>query len=653
MFRNWSIAWRLSVSMLLASVLILGAVIGYGYVIARQILEQELEAKAWQLSRATTARIEGVEAAVRKTVEGMGGRMTIQAPENQEILYLLLERLVRVNEEIHGASIALEPQAFGYSDGYASPYVFRSWNQLVRDDRGKGAERYFVQDWYTLPRMTRRPLWSEPYRAASRGNALMVSYSTPIFDKNDRFLGVATCDISLEWLADLLGSLPLGKEGYAFLVSRNGTYITHPDRRLILKENIFSEAEEQNNPKLRDLGREMVQGKEGFLPYDSVFPGQEGWLLYRAVPATGWSIGIFFPEAELMAKVTELSRKEGLIGLVGFLLLIPVMMFISRSITEPLRKLAETTQTFATGDLDAPLPSISGQDEVANLAGSFSSMRDELKKHIAMLQSAAIAKERIESELRIAQNIQMELVPKTFPPFPDRRDFELYAMMNPAREVGGDFYDFMMPDPEHLWVVIGDVSGKGIPAALFMAVTRTFIRAFVQEENSPGRVLFRVNEELARNNDANMFVTLFCGVLHLPSGVFRWANGGHNLPFFLPLGDEPVFLPRIRGALVGAIADLAFDESELTLQAGDALFLYTDGVTEAMNSNQELFGNERTHAGLSDLRQRDCAGIVDGITADLARFVDGAEQSDDITMLIVRFFGSAGKEDQPGRRDEK
>ena len=639
MFRNWSIAWRLSVSMLLASVLILGAVIGYGYVIARQILEQELEAKAWQLSRAATARIEVVEAAVRKTVEGMGGRMAIQAPENQEILYLLLERLVRVNEEIHGASIALEPKAFGYSDSYSSPYVFRSWNQLVRDDRGKGAERYFVQDWYTLPRMTKRPLWSEPYRAASRGNVLMVSYSTPIFDNNDRFLGVATCDISLEWLADLLGSLPLGKEGYAFLVSRNGTYITHPDRRLILKENIFSQAEEQNNPRLRDLGREMVQEKEGFLPYDSVFPGQKGWLLYRAVPATGWSIGIFFPEAELMAKVTELSRKEGLIGLFGFLLLIPVMMFISRSITEPLRKLAETTKTLATGDLEAPLPNISGQDEVANLAGSFSSMREELKKHIAMLQTAATAKERIESELRIAQNIQMELVPKTFPPFPDRRDFELFAMMNPAREVGGDFYDFMMPDPEHLWVVIGDVSGKGIPAALFMAVTRTFIRAFVQEEKSPGRVLFRVNEELARNNDANMFVTLFCGVLHLPSGVFRWANGGHNLPFFLPLGDEPVFLPRIRGALVGAIVDLAFDESELTLQAGEALFLYTDGVTEAMNSQQELFGNERTRAGLANLRQRDCAGIVDGITADLARFVDGADQSDDITMLIVRYFG--------------
>ncbi len=643
MFRKWSIAWRLSISMLLASVIILGAVIGYGYVIARQILEQELEEKAWQLSRATTARIETVEVAVGKAVEGLGGRMEIEAPESQETLYLLLERLVRFNEEIDGASIALEPRAFGYSGTYTSPYVFRSWNQLVREDRGKRASLFFVQDWYTIPGMMRQSLWSEPYRAELRGNALIVTYSTPIHDKNGRFLGVATCDVSLEWLTDLLRSLSLGKDGYAFMISRNGTYITHPNRELILKENIFSQAEEQNNPNLRALGRDMVQGKEGFVPYGNVFSGQEGWLLYRSIPATGWSIGIFFPEAELMAKVVELSRKEGAIGLLGFLLLIPVVLFISRSITEPLRKLAETTQTFATGDLDAPLPQISGQDEVANLANSFSVMRDELKKHISMLQDAATAKERIESELRIAQSIQMELVPKTFPPFPDRKDFELYAMMTPAREVGGDFYDFMMPDSDHLWIAIGDVSGKGIAAALFMAVTRTFLRAFIQEERSPSKVLDRVNNELARNNDANMFVTLFCGVVHLPTGKFCWSNGGHNLPFLTAVARKPEFLPRTKGTLIGAMENMIFDEAELVLHSGDSLYLYTDGVNEAMDKEQQLFGNERTQEALDSLRQENCVNLVNGMTHKLAQFTEEAEQSDDITMLALRYFGPDGE----------
>ena len=489
MFRKWSIAWRLSVSVLLASVLILSAVIGYGYIIASQILEQELEAKARQMARATTGRIELVEVAARKIVDGMDGRLENYPPTDKEVLFSLLERLVRDNEEIYGATVALEPGAFGYSKDYTAPYVYRSWNQLVRDDRGKHATPYFVQDWYAIPQLMQRPVWIEPYRAEGRGDVLMVTYASPMIDAQGKFHGVVSCDISLEWLTDLLHSLPLGKDGFAFLVSRNGTLISHPNRALILNESMFSLLDAQGKAILRSIGRDMVQGKSGFIPYNTMFSGQHGWLLYQPISANGWSIGIFFPEAELMGKVAELSRIEAMIAIIGFLLLIPVILLIARSITGPLRKLAESTRILAAGSLDAPLPQIAGDDEVARLAKSFVVMRDELKTHITMLEVAATSKERIESELRIAQRIQMELVPKTFPPFPDRDDFELYAMMTPAREVGGDFYDFMMPDPDHLWIVIGDVSGKGIAAALFMAVTRTFLRAFFHEEKSPGKVL--------------------------------------------------------------------------------------------------------------------------------------------------------------------
>ena len=642
MFRKWSIAWRLSVSVLLASVLILSAVIGYGYVIARQILEQELEAKAWQMARATTGRIELVEIAARKIVEGMDGRMEINAPPNQEILFTLLERLVRDNSEIYGATVALEPGAFGLSQNYTAPYVYRSWNQLVRDDRGKQAALYFVQDWYALPKLLQRSVWIEPYRAEGRGNALMVTYSSPIIDAEGKFHGVVSCDISLEWLADLLNSLPLGKEGFAFLASQNGTIISHPNRALILNDNMFSLAEEKNTPSLRALGREMVRGKSGFIPYGTMFSGQHGWLLYQPIVANGWSIGIFFPEAELMGKVAELSRKEAMIAIVGFLLLIPVILLIARSITGPLRKLAEATRILAAGSLDAPLPQIAGDDEVARLSQSFVVMRDELKTHITMLEVAATSKERIESELRIAQRIQMELVPKTFPPFPDREDFELYAMMTPAREVGGDFYDFMMPDADHLWIVIGDVSGKGIAAALFMAVTRTFLRAFFHEEKSPGKVLYRVNNELSRNNEASMFVTLFCGVLHLPSGNFRWANAGHNLPLLLAADGAATFLPKTRGVVAGAMEDIQFTEAEMTMAAGDSLYLYTDGVNEAMNGEDQLFGNDRMQEALVRFGQAGCVAMVNGISHELTSFVNGAEQSDDITMLALRYCGPSG-----------
>ena len=642
MFRKWSIAWRLSVSVLLASVLILSAVIGYGYIIARQILEQELEAKARQMARATTGRIELVEIAARKIVEGMDGQLENYPPTDKEVLFTLLERLVRDNGEIYGATVALEPGAFGYSKNYTAPYVYRSWNQMVRDDRSKHATPYFVQDWYAIPQLMQRPVWIEPYRAEGRGNVLMVTYASPMIDAQGKFLGVVSCDISLEWLTDLLHSLPLGKDGFAFLVSRNGTLISHPNRALILNESMFSLLDENGKAILRSIGRDMVQGKSGFIPYNTMFSGQHGWLLYQPIAANGWSIGIFFPQAELMGKVAELSRIEATVAIIGFLLLIPVILLIARSITGPLRKLAESTRILAAGSLDAPLPQIAGDDEVARLAKSFVVMRDELKTHITMLEVAATTKERIESELRIAQRIQMELVPKTFPPFPDRDDFELYAMMTPAREVGGDFYDFMMPDPDHLWIVIGDVSGKGIAAALFMAVTRTFLRAFFHEEKSPGKVLCRVNNELSRNNEASMFVTLFCGVLHLPSGNFRWANAGHNLPLLLTADGAATFLPKTRGVVAGAMEDIQFSEAEMTLAAGDSLYLYTDGVNEAMNAAEQLFGNERMQEALVRYGQAGCVAMVDGIASELTKFVDGAEQSDDITMLALRYCGPSG-----------
>ena len=639
MFHKWGITWRLSVSMLLISTLVLTAVIGYGYWVARQILEQELEAKAWQLSRATIGRIQTVETAVRKLTDGVDASIEVETPTNPDRVYRLLDRLVKENEEVFGAAVALEPGVFGFSRSYMGPYVYRAWNQPVRDDLANHPTPYVVQDWYTLPKMLGRPVWSEPYRSESSGNALMVTYSVPLNDSDGTFWGVVRCDVSLAWMTELLKSLPIGEGGYAFILSANGTFISHPQSSRLLKENIFSMAEIEKNPALRALGKKMVRGESGFIPYNAIQPTRTGWLLFQPVAVTGWSLAIYFSEAELMGKVAELSRKEGIIGLLGFLLWLPVILFIASTVTGPLRKLAEATRTLAAGDLSAPLPVIPGQDEAAQLARAFSQMRDELQLHMELLAKAATLKERMESELRIAHSIQMELVPKTFPPFPHRQDFSLYATMIPAREVGGDFYDFMMTDNENLWIVIGDVSGKGIPAAMFMAVTRTFLRAFVQEEKSPGLVMSRVNDELARNNDANMFVTIFCGVLHLPTGKFCWANGGHNLPFLMREAGPVEFLPRTKGTMLGAMEGMEYAESSLLLTPGDTLFLYTDGVTEAMDADEQWIGNERTQEILEKLRGKNCIELVNGVQAELREFVGDAEQSDDITVLVMQYFG--------------
>lgn len=633
MFRNMGISWRLAISVAIGAALILGAVIGTGYILARQILEKELAEKASLMVRATTARIEGVESSVRKVAEGTSGLMRIDAPGGPEKLYLMLDNLVRKNDEIYGAAVALEPAAYGYSSAYLSPYVFRSWNQTVREDLALRKNPYFVEDWYALPKMMGRAVWSEPYRSEARGNALMVTYSTPLHSQQGNFLGVVTCDISLEWLTDMLQSLPLGKGGFAFLLSQNGTFISHPDRELILKENIFSQAEEQDNPALRVLGREMVKGKSGFIPSGTVQKGKEGWILFQPIQGTGWSIGAYFPEAELMEKLAELSRQEGMIGAVGFLLLLPMVLLISRSITRPLRSLTEATRLMAGGELETPLPIPTGRDEVSRLSGDFRVMQQKLKQHIEMNRQAAATQERIESELRIAHSIQMGLLPKDFP---SRSDFDLFAAITPAREVGGDFYDFMMPDENHLWLMIGDVSGKGTPAALFMAVTLTYLRAFVRGESSPAAVLGRVNDELARNNETSMFVTVFCAIVHLPSGRCRIANGGHNPPVIVGANGKTTFIPKLKGAMLGAREGLVFEESEMNLNVGDVLFLYTDGVTEALDAAEKFFGNERLLEKLTVLKGKTSTEIIAGVSEAIAGFTAGMQQYDDIAMAVFQ-----------------
>ena len=306
-----------------------------------------------------------------------------------------------------------------------------------------------------------------------------------------------------------------------------------------------------------------------------------------------------------------------------------------------MRQLEQATQKLAAGNFEATIPAIAGRDEVARLAEAFMIMISELKIYMEMMQATVAAKERIASELRIASSIQMGLVPKKFPPFPERTDFELFALLEPAREVGGDFYDFFFLDEETetLYLVIGDVSDKGIGAALFMAIARTLLRSSVQEKREPGELLNRLNDELSRNNESCMFVTLFCAAVHLPSGACRYASGGHCPPMLLKPTGMLVFLNQAKGPVIGGMEGMNYTEGSCVLEAGDMLLLYTDGVTEAANKEEKLFGEERLEAALCKRCETGPEELLCELREELRGFVAGAEQSDDITMLAFRYCG--------------
>jgi sigma-B regulation protein RsbU (phosphoserine phosphatase) len=265
-----------------------------------------------------------------------------------------------------------------------------------------------------------------------------------------------------------------------------------------------------------------------------------------------------------------------------------------------------------------------------------------LKRNMVELQKAykiiEVQKDRMEDELNVAHGIQMSMVPQTFPPFPDRDEFSIHAALQPAREVGGDFYDFFFIDENRLCLCIGDVSGKGVPAALFMAVTRTLIKARASEDTSTASILTRVNDEISRDNKAYMFVTLFVGILDTVTGEMVYTNAGHNPTYLRKADGNLERLDTLHGPVVGAKEGLAYKEGRIRVAKGDTLLMYTDGVTEARNPEKEFFEEKRLKELLSEHEFDSAEAVVETTVAAVKQFEDGADQFDDITVLALQFL---------------
>ena len=264
---------------------------------------------------------------------------------------------------------------------------------------------------------------------------------------------------------------------------------------------------------------------------------------------------------------------------------------------------------------------------------------DDLQSAYSIIKSQ---KDRMEEELNIGRNIQMSMVPLQFPAFPDRDEFDVFALLKPAREVGGDFYDFFLINQDELCLVVGDVSGKGVPAALFMAVTRTIIKTCAADNNSPASIIMRVNEALREDNPECMFVTLFLGICNVSTGEFTYTNAGHNRPYIKRANGKIECVHQLHGPIAGAVSNISYKQEKLSLQSGDLLFMFTDGVSEAMDMDSNLYGDRRGTDCLIDMNGNDPRVAVDSIFASVKNFAGGARQSDDITMLAMRFGQEPG-----------
>ena len=307
----------------------------------------------------------------------------------------------------------------------------------------------------------------------------------------------------------------------------------------------------------------------------------------------------------------------------------------------PLNAAIRVLNALSRGDTSAPGPKSSGRDEIGRLAQTMENFRHDQK----LLAETSAAKERIESELAVARDIQSHIVPTVFI-FPDHPEFDLHAVMEPAKAVGGDLYDFFLLDDRRLFFLIGDVSDKGVPSALFMAIAKALFKNAAQANDLPlGEVMARVNRQLTLDNPSEMFVTIFACLLDLETGRITYSDGGHELPFRLRAGGEAEMLKKEGGLALGFMADFVFSTAEIALEPGDALLLYTDGVNEAMNAAHDMFKVGRITETLQGptAATGTAAEIARTLLGAVHRFADGAPQSDDITILTVRWKGPRGR----------
>jgi sigma-B regulation protein RsbU (phosphoserine phosphatase) len=406
-----------------------------------------------------------------------------------------------------------------------------------------------------------------------------------------------------------------------------------------MNQTIFTRAKEEDEPELREIGRNMIHGVSDLTSINLKEMGLV-WIYHTQMPTTKWSLGVVYPHDEMFAGLHKLNITIALLSIIGLgFLLFFTIRIINRQIS-PLAKFASSARGIASGNFNTELPHIEDSEEMKELHDSFAFMQKELANYIVHLKETTSAKEKIESELRIAKEIQMGMIPHIFPPFPDLPEIDLYASLLSAKEVGGDLYDFFLLDEHLLCFAIGDVSGKGIPASLFMAVTRTLLRSVADKDKNTAEIVSSINKTLSFNNESNMFVTFFLGILDIRKGELRYCNAGHNPPILIRNKKDVSYFNITKAIPVGLFDTYDYVEESILIAPNDEIFLYTDGLTEAEDVDNKLFGDDLLLQVISQHATASPREMIEIATKAVAEHVKGHTQSDDLTMMSISYYGN-------------
>jgi len=630
-----SLATRLSFGIIILGTAVFITILGANYFLSRNLLEEYIGDLARTTAASTVKEIETVFSSVATSADSLASIVT-RADISEQQIQDSIRAFLKINPDIYGMTVALEPNVLHADIGKFSPYFYRDGDKLNYSDLAADDYRYLIWDWYNIPKSSNKAVWIEPYFDEGGGNALMTTYATPLQVGEGRtFAGVATADISLDWLQQLVDDIHIGETGFGLIVSKQDTIVAHPDTSRKMKK-LKSTLESDFINNYWDIYLKSKQAHQAtYFNAPCRHSSGDCWIAIKPLLDTGWKVVIVIPESELVSDIMLLTGQITLFAIAGLMLLTLVTISVTRKMISPLGRLARVTGDIGNGKLDIKLPAPERNDEIGALTNDFRSMRDALQIHIEQLRETTAKQQKLESEIQIAKGIQMSMVPGGGTALIKEHGYQLYSILRPARSVGGDLYYFQQ-NGNKLHFIIGDVSDKGVPAALFMAKTVTLYSGALNDNLSPGDSFSHMNLALCQNNDACMFVTALCGTLDLDTGQLVMANAGHMHPIQKTQSSSTELIVD-GGLALGLMENIEYPNVMHTLEQKTSLLMYTDGISEAFNQEREQYEEARLLAFVAGAKDINADALGTSSLADVEKFVDGAEQSDDITLMVIHY----------------
>jgi len=662
--RDWDLSCRINLTLLVLMLIAGGVGGGFLYREVSGLLSGEISRSAQAAVMAAAERINRNFPVVEAAAQEVALSLELLHPDEEEQFKLLggsFESLRREVPALCGVGIARLP---GGEPGAPPPmlYVHPVADGKIRTVRLANAEYHWLEsDWFRIPQLLDRAVWTEPYRNPYTG-VLMCTRAQPVRDADGKFRGIVIFNLSLEGLNSEVARADAYGYGQEFLISRFGRFVAFPEdpnrtqqlrdeAAALFQSTIFSYADllrertfsrEDASDQLRKLGRAMLAGESGEMRA-RIFNRSAGMerIFYAPLSNPGWSLGVAYSEKLLMEPLRTLTERLIPIALLVLLTGLLAAWILVRRMTRPLGELAAAAQSIGEGNFNTPLPVAKGRDQVGCLTEAFHGMQLALAEYLEKFKTSTAERERFEKELEVAREIQFGMLPET--PLPSACGFSLFAELRPAHRVGGDLYDFFRLDDTHCCFTIGDVSGEGIQAALFMAVVQMLQRGEAEKSRDPGAIVNGINRFLSTGSTTRTSVNYLLGILDMSTGIIRYANAGLNPPCVRRVGGALELLTTRHGPALGTDSDAQYGSGSITLAAGDTLVLYTDGVTAACDSAGKAFGSEALLRVVAYRPESSPAELGEKILEVIGHFVGTQEQADDIALLILRFNGPLDK----------